>query len=162
MKNLFLYLFIGAALFNIWQYGFWNGENKDLKKQIEISKKTNLTYKDSITKLNDVLAEANYFSLETNQNAIDYLEDYDLKVLLPKIKEEINNLNSSPKGNALVPLDPIDGNKFVINRVKFLNHRWLVGDFSNGEIWGEVILKYFINDDETVSFETAESVIYSN
>jgi hypothetical protein len=45
MKNLFLYLFIGAALFNIWQYGYWNGENKDLKKQIETVKKPTLPLK---------------------------------------------------------------------------------------------------------------------
>ena len=56
----------------------------------------------------------------------------------------------------------MDGKIFVVNKIKVLNHRWIIADFNNGNIWGEAIIKYFINDDETVSFENAESVIYAN
>ncbi len=162
MNKPILYLFIAALLFNVWQYGFWASDRKNDQKKFDIVNKQYKKAKDSIVALNESLNEANYFTLETNQNAIDYLEEYDLNILLPYIKEQINTLNDQPKGNPLVPLDPIDGNKFVINKIKFVNHRWIIGDFSNGEIWGEVIIKYFINQDKTVSFETAESVIYSN
>ena len=51
-------------------------------------------------------------------------------------------------------------NKLIINKVKILNHRWIIADFSDGEYWGEVLIKYFINDDETVSFETFQSLLY--
>jgi hypothetical protein len=44
--------------------------------------------------------------------------------------------------------------------VKILNHRWIIADFSDGEYWGEALIKYFINEDETVSFETFQSLIY--
>ena len=149
MNKPILYLFIAALLFNVWQYGFWASDRKNDQKKFDIVNKQYKKAKDSIVALNESLNEANYFT-------------YDLNILLPYIKEQINTLNDQPKGNPLVPLDPIDGNKFVINKIKFVNHRWIIGDFSNGEIWGEVIIKYFINQDKTVSFETAESVIYSN
>ena len=87
--------------------------------------------------------------------------DENLKVYIPYIKEQISNMNSQPKGNPLVPMEPIDGNKFVINKIKFINHRWIIGDFSNGQMWGEVLLKYFINEDKTVSFETAQHILYA-
>lgn len=50
--------------------------------------------------------------------------------------------------------------KFIINKVKLLNHRWIVADYSNGKLWGEVLLKYFIEDDQTVSFEVMNSYLY--
>ena len=31
-----------------------------------------------------------------------------------------------------------------------LNHRWIIADYSDGEYWGEVLIKYFIDDNEQV------------
>ena len=45
-------------------------------------------------------------------------------------------------------------------KVKVLNHRWIIADFSDGEIWGEVLLKYFVNDDNSISFEVNQSLLY--
>jgi len=50
--------------------------------------------------------------------------------------------------------------KYIINKVKLLNHRWIIANYSNGKLWGEVVLKYFINDDQTVSFEIMNSYLY--
>jgi hypothetical protein len=50
-------------------------------------------------------------------------------------------------------------NKFII-KVKVLNHRWIIADFSDGEYWGEVLLKYFVNDDQTITFEINQSLLY--
>ena len=50
--------------------------------------------------------------------------------------------------------------EFIINKVKVLNHRWIIADFSDGEIWGEVLLKYFVNDDNSISFEVNQSLLY--
>jgi hypothetical protein len=44
--------------------------------------------------------------------------------------------------------------------VKILNHRWIIADYSDGEIWGEVLLKYFVNEDESISFEVNQSLLY--
>jgi hypothetical protein len=39
------------------------------------------------------------------------------------------------KGNPYVGQDQIKTNKFIINKVKVLNHRWIIADFSDGEYW---------------------------
>jgi hypothetical protein len=39
------------------------------------------------------------------------------------------------KGNPYVGQDQ-GANKFIINKVKVLNHRWIIADFSDGE-YGE-------------------------
>ncbi len=160
MKKVALYGFIFALLFNVWQYGYWNSEIKNFQKRITVLEKNNQNAKDSINTLQLELDEASYFNLETNQEALNYLENYDLNILLPYIQEQINDLNTQKNGNPLIPLDPINGNKFVVNKIKFINHRWLIGKFSNGEMWGEVLIKYYINKDETVSFETFQHVIF--
>ena len=110
--------------------------------------------------------DANYFSLENNQNAQNYFDSGDSKKiisyekLIPLVKEKLMDLNDSPKGNPYTGQDQIGAQKFIINKAKVLNHRWIIADYSDGEYWGEVLLKYFVNEDETVSFEIIQSVIY--
>jgi hypothetical protein len=125
-----------------------------------------IKWKDSITSLSAKLVDADYFSLENNQNAQDYFDDkttgkyISYEKLIPLVTNSLLDFNSSPNGNPYVGFDKMNDKKFIINKIKLLNHRWVIADFNNGDIWGEVILKYFLNDDGTVSFETAESVIY--
>jgi hypothetical protein len=59
--------------------------------------------------------------------------------LIPYV-EKLLDFNSNPKGNPYVGQDKIGENKFIINKVKILNHRWIIADFSDGNIWGEVFL----------------------
>ncbi|WP_306352736.1 hypothetical protein [Flavobacterium sp. '19STA2R22 D10 B1'] len=162
MKKAIVYLFVMSLLYNIFQYMNATKMLKAKDESIEKLHQNLKASKDSLTKLNNEFVESNYFSLENNENALNYLEKYNLDVVLPKMKDEIIAMNEDPKGNKLVPYDQINGNKFMINKVKFLNHRWIIADFSDGQIWGEVIIKYFINADETFSFETVESIIYPN
>jgi hypothetical protein len=42
--------------------------------------------------------------------------------------------NSNPKGNPYTGQDQIGMNKFYINK-RILNHRWIIADFSDGEVW---------------------------
>lgn len=155
-----MYAFIFALLFNVWQYAFWNNEIKKINQTNAVLKENYKNAKDSILSLENALYDAQYFTLERNDRALDYFDNYDLNILLPHIREEINNLNTKPTGNPLVPMDPIDGKKFVINKIQFINNRWIIGDFSNSDMWGEVLIKYYINDDETISFETAEHILH--
>jgi hypothetical protein len=50
--------------------------------------------------------------------------------------------------------------KFIITKVKLLNHRWIIANYSNGKLWGEVMLKYFVEEDQTISFEIMNSYLY--
>ena len=161
-RSLLLYAFILLVLTNLYTYVY-------LSKEVEFEqtrfKKLDAKKEDTINQLLVKNADADYFSLEGSQNSQDYFENSKGKYnsydkVIPLVKEKLLDLNSNPNGNPYVGFDKMDGKKFIINKVKFLNHRWIIADFNNGEMWGEVIIKYFVNDDNTVSFETAETLIY--
>jgi len=162
-KSLLLYLFILALLFNLFTFMYFTKEiDFQQNRYVKIEKKL----KDSQNSNTSQLAEANYFSLEKNENAQNYFnpdnatKTIQVEKLIPFVTEKLMDLNANPIGNPYVGQDQIGANKFIINKVRILNHRWIIADFSDGEYWGEVLIKYFINDDETVSFETFQSLIY--
>ena len=164
MKNsLLLYLFIIILLLNVFTYMYFS---KELVFEKDKSAKTEVKLKKDLGAVNTKLTDANYFSLEKNENAQNYFnpdnatKTIQVEKLIPFVTEKLMDLNANPKGNPYVGQDQIGANKFIINKVKILNHRWIIADFSDGEYWGEVLIKYFINDDETVSFETFQSLLY--
>lgn len=164
MKNsLLLYLFIIILLLNVFTYMYFS---KELAFEKEKSAKTEVKLKKDLEAVNTKLVDANYFSLEKNENAQNYFnpdnatKTIQVEKLIPVVTEKLMDLNANPKGNPYVGQDQIGTNKFIINKVKILNHRWIIADFSDGEYWGEVLIKYFVNDDETVSFETFQSLLY--
>ena len=162
-KSLFLYLFILSVLMNIFTYMYYSKKNVFDETQF---KTTNAKLKDSLTSISAKLDDANYFALENNQNAQDYLNSGDgiknisYEQLIPLVKEKLMDLNENPKGNPYTGQDQIGAQKFIINKAKVLNHRWVIADFSDGEYWGEVLLKYFVNEDESITFEIVQSVLY--
>lgn len=162
-KSLLLYAFILTVLLNIFTYMFYSKEVDFEQKRYE---KTSKKLRDSIASITSQLNEANYFSLEKNENAQNYFdsENSDKMIpyekLIPYVTEKLLDFNSDPKGNPYVGQDKIGENKFIINKVKILNHRWIIADFSDGEIWGEVLLKYFVNEDQSISFEVNQSLLY--
>jgi len=162
-KSILLYAFILLALTNLFTYSFLSKEVEFEQKRFQ---KFDKKMHDTINAMVVKNADSDYFSLENNQNAQEYFENNTSGKAIPTaeiitlVKEKLLDLNSNPNGNPYVGFEKMNDKKFVINKVKLLNHRWIIADFSNGELWGEVILKYFINDDKTVSFETAETLVY--
>lgn len=158
MKNIFMYLFIFSLLFNIFQYV---NSNKilDAKENEVISVKTALT---ATEKKMDSIQNSNYFDISKDEDAQEYYYKRNLDYLkvMQKVNEDLLELNTKPNGNPLIPYEPIDGKKFLINRTKVLNHRWIISEFSNGELWGQILVKYFFNDDKPTDFETVETVLY--
>jgi hypothetical protein len=53
---------------------------------------------------------------------------------------EIIRFQFKPKREPYVGQDQIGANKFIINKVKVLNHRWIIADYSDGEMW-----RYYLN-----------------
>jgi hypothetical protein len=162
-KSLLLYLFILVLLLNVFTYKYFSSELAFEKSRSENTVKR---VRDSLLSSTNKLADANYFSLEKNENAQNYFnpdnakKTIQMEKLIPFVTEKLMDLNANSKGNPYTGQDQIGTNKFIINKVKILNHRWIIADFSDGEYWGEVLLKYFVNEDETVSFETIQSFIY--
>jgi hypothetical protein len=152
MKKLVLYGLIFSVLLNIFQYMY---STKKFNFDENRAEKFKVKMTDSITKIVAEKEEGDYFSLAYDEKAQDYLEGYDVQKLMPQVKEKLMDLNSNPTGNKLIPYD-----NMVINKVRFLNHRWIIADFTGDSNWGEVILKYFLEKDGSVTFETAETVMY--
>ena len=75
------------------------------------------------------------------------------------VKESVYEYNLQKKANTLIPYDGMEGT-FLINKVSVLNHKWIILDFSNGRYWGEVFLKYFVEDSGAIRFEIVESFLY--
>jgi len=155
-----MYLFLFAALLVVFQYVnekkiFESKERKIGQLEQEIA-----AAKDSIGTLNENLQDAGYFNLENNENAYTYFEKYGIEVndLSERIANEIISKNTT-KGNDLIPYENAIG-VFRINKVKVLNHKWAIADFSDGKRWGELLLQYDISQDNTITFELIKSLIY--
>jgi hypothetical protein len=50
------------------------------------------------------------------------------------VTESLMDLNANQR-ESLRRTRPNWTNKFIINKVKVLNHRWIIADFSDGEYW---------------------------
>lgn len=156
-KQLFLYLFIVSALINVFTYMYYSKKDATIEKRFEDKNKR---MKDSISQFENVLYDANYFSLENNQNAQEYFSNYDVTKLLPQIKDALLAYNDAPEGNKYIDQPKMGEQKFIINKIKVLNHRWIVADYSNGTLWGDVLIKYFVKEDNSITFETIETFLY--
>lgn len=158
MKNVILYALVFSLLFNIFQ--FVNSTKILESKDQEVVKVKNhlKTSRDSILQLSN----ANYFALESDEDAQEYFysNNLDYQKVAIKVKEDLIALNENKQGNALIPYEPIDEKPFIVNTSKILNHRWLVAEFSNGDLWGQILVKYFVSADKPTEFETVETVLY--
>jgi hypothetical protein len=158
MKNVILYALIFSLLFNVFQY-------INSTKILEAKDKEVVKVKDRLKISRDsvaTLANANYFALESDQDAQEYFysNGLDYKKIAIKVKEDLITLNENKNGNKLVPYEPIDGKPFLINTSKVLNHRWIIAEFSNGDFWGQILIKYFVSEGKPTEFETVETVLY--
>ena len=158
MKNVILYALVFSLLFNVFQYV--NSTKILDTKELEVQKvKTHLkTSRDSILQLSN----ANYFALESDEDAQEYFysNNLDYQKVAIKVKEDLIALNENKQCNALIPYEPIDDKPFIVNTSKILNHRWLIAEFSNGDLWGQILVKYFVSADKPTEFETVETVLY--
>jgi hypothetical protein len=162
-KSLLLYALILSVVFNVYTYMYLS---KEVAFEQDKYKKSTTRLKDSLQSMTNKWSDADYFSLEKNENAQNYFESAksdkirNFATLVPYVTGKLLDFNTTPKGNPYTGQEQLGTNKFIINKIKVLNHRWIIADFNDGEYWGEVLLKYFINDDESVSFEVNQSLLY--
>ncbi|MBC7643206.1 MAG: hypothetical protein H7174_12885 [Flavobacterium sp.] len=158
-QSLLLYGLITAVLLNIFTYMFYKGQvDHEHEQYANLEKK--------LTEVQNKLSDADYFSLDKNQNAQEYFDNADVSKtidyvkLIPTISNKLMDFNDNPNGNIYTGQIQIGANKFIINKIKILNHRWIIADFSDSQNWGECLIKYFVNDDKTIDFETFQSLVY--
>ncbi len=115
---------------------------------------------DSIRDLHLKFLEMEYFSLDNNDDAFAYYQHLNLKNPTGYITDKLLETNESKGDNPLVPYEGMEGN-FKINKIKVLNHKWIVADFSDGHYWGDLIIKYELKDDLGVDFSLLDHLLYA-
>ena len=161
-KNIYLYLFVFALLLVIFQYV--NSKNIIEKYETDINalKTEKEADKEAIMKLEDENLDLLYFNLENNDDALSYFErdGYDTALLVPFLSDELYKLNEVKGEHPLVPYSSMSGKPMLINKVRLLNHKWIIADFSDGEYWGEMLLTYEITENRELKFKVVESLLY--
>lgn len=157
-KQLFLYLFILALMVNCFTYMFYSKGFEFLEKRYE---KLNLKMTTKNDSLVNLLSDANHFAIENNDNAQNYFGGKDIFTINKNVINGLLAFNDDPKGNKFTGQVIMGGQKFIINKIKVLNHRWIIADYSDGQLWGEVLLKYFVNTDESINYEIIETQLFS-
>lgn len=158
-----MYLFLFAVLFIIFQYMneksiFEAQENKISSISEKLLKAT-----DSIDRLHEKVLDLNYFTLQGNENAMTYLENagYDAQKVEALVADSIYEMNVMQDGNPLIPHAGING-VMRVNKLKFLNHKWIVADYSDGTYWGEMIVDYYFDENQELQLEVLGSTLYPN
>jgi len=160
--RIFLYLFLFALLFIIFQYMNEKSIFEQQEQKID-SLKAKFEACDSLNDLFEQrIAELNYFTLMGNDNAMTYIENLGMEAgeVEQLVSEAIYESNLS-EANPLIPLTSQDG-RMKINSLRFLNHRWVIADFTDGTYWGEVIIDYFFDQDNQLILTPVKTVLYPN
>ena len=161
MKNkIFIYLFVFAALIAL--YLFVSSGKFAEVKEAKIGKLQSeiVNLQDSIQNLQLKVLDMQYFSLENNDDALAYYEHLNIKDPSRYIADKLLETNEAKGNNPLIPYEGMESD-FKLNKIKILNHKWIVVDFSDGKYWGEVLIKYELKDDTSVDFTMADHLLYT-
>ena len=99
-----------------------------------------------------------YFSLNDNQEALEHFNYINVDSLASYIRDELYEKNINQNANNFVPISNTNY-KYLINKVKILNHKWIIADFSNGSSWGEMWIEYYFDKNKVV-FDVKDFFIY--
>ncbi|WP_246035858.1 hydrolase [Winogradskyella algicola] len=164
MKNrIFMYLFIFSALAFIFQYVNSKNILDKYEKDIKTFKNTIATQEKTITELEDQNFELNYFNIDRNDNALDYFvaQGYDTDELINAIREGLYNMNDyEGEEHPIVPFVSMTGSKLLINKIRIVNHKWILANFTDGEYWGEIFVKYDIDENNDLKYTLVEYFMY--
>ena len=158
-SKILMYLFIFALLFCIFIYV--NDKRILDSKQEKIEQLEDKLSEVELNQEQQSIATEDYFNLKDNEDAITYFQNNGIETegLITKIEDAIISKNSASNDNPLVPHAGMEGS-MRINKIKVLNHKWIIADFTDGSYWGEVFLTYTIQEDGAPVFNTEQSFLY--
>ncbi|MCM5663295.1 hydrolase [Galbibacter mesophilus] len=160
-RNIFMYLFFFAVLYIIYQYVSSKKYFEKETVKIENLEAENERLGDSIKTLTLDKLDLQYFSLENNDDALAYYYDYEINNPARYIADKLLETNEHKGNNPLVPYDGMSGAPMKINKIKVLNHKWIIADFSDGKHWGEIFIKYELKEDLSVDFTLLDHLLYT-
>ncbi|EDP96059.1 hydrolase [Kordia algicida OT-1] len=168
-KRILLFTIIFLALLAIYQYVSMNKMYKQQNEKIEKLREKTESLKNDVTAYKDTMEilinenlDLSYFSLKNNGEALAYFDEYNFETdkLSQEITDAIYDLNSASANNPLVPFDGTGGKFMAVDKVKVINHKWVLCSFSDGTYWGEMLLEYEIDKDKKLKFELVREVLY--
>lgn len=159
-KRIFQYLFIFSALVALYLAVSGSRKLESIQKELRNTEKTVNALQDSLQQARLDVLDMQYFSLENNDDALAYYDHLNLENPSRYIADKLLETNETPGNNPLVPYEGMEG-VFKINKIKLLNHRWIVADFSDGKFWGELLISYELRDDMGVDFTLIDHLLYT-
>ena len=99
-----------------------------------------------------------YFSLNDNQEALAYFSNIEVDSIISYIRDQLYEKNFDNNTDFFIPVSNTN-NRYLINKVKILNHKWIIADFSNGNRWGEMWIEYHFNENE-INFYIKDYFLY--
>ena len=158
--RIFLYLFIFSSLIALYLY-------VSGAKRVDAVAEKNTELKLSVEQLEDSLRttqlkvlDLQYFALENNDDALAYYDDLSLEDPARYIADKLLETNETKGDNPLIPYEGMESD-FKINKIKVLNHKWIIADFSDGKYWGELFIQYELKENLSVDFSLADYLLYT-
>ena len=160
-SKIFIYLFIFTLMFTIFIYVNDKKILDSRDSQIENLESKLARAQAEKEELQGEIGNLSYFSLAKNEEALTYFENQGINAeeLERLLEDEIIGRNTANEGNDLIPFEGMNG-VMRINKVKVLNHRWIIADFTDGTYWGELFISYDIDEDRNLKLNTERSFLY--
>jgi len=158
-----MYLFIFSVLLIIFQYVNSKNIIDKYEEDITTFKSKIIDNEKTIATLEDQNFELNYFNIDRNEDALSYFEaqGYDTDELIPTITDGLYSMNNyEGDDHPIVPYVSMTGSKLLINKIRIMNHRWIVANFTDGEYWGEIFVTYSIDKNNNLSYKLVEYFMY--
>ncbi|WP_445385123.1 hydrolase [Robiginitalea sp. IMCC44478] len=159
-RRIFMYLFFFAALIILYLGVSGNRQSKSWQKEKTRMQEEIGQLQDSLQGLHLDLLGMQYFSLANNDDALAYYDHLGMEDPSGYISDKLLESNERAGDNPLVPYEGMEGD-FKINKIKILNHKWIVADFSDGKFWGELFLQYELKDNGDVDFTLLDHLLYT-
>lgn len=159
-KNIFLYLFVFTGLIALYLFVSSGKLATAMNDKINEREAEIVDLNDSLQSSQLKVLDMQYFSLENNDDALAYSEHLNIKDPARYIADKLLETNEQKGNNPLIPYEGME-NDFKLNKIKILNHKWIVVDFSDGKYWGELLIKYELKDDMGVDFTTLDHLLYT-
>lgn len=164
MKNkIFMYLFIFSVLLIIFQYTNSKGIIDKYESDITTHKEKNTELKAQVEKQTNKIEELSYFTIDGNEEAIDYFENQgiDTSKLFPMLKDGLLDMNVYEGiDHPIVPFASMTESKIVINQIKILNHKWILANFTDNKHWGELFINYEVTEKGEITYKLDDYFLY--
>ena len=157
-SKLLLYLFVFTAVILVFQLVNSAKVVNFQAETLEMKNDRIEELKNELQAARDAYADDVHFSLDQNLEAQRYFPSSTPEEIIQRVKDKIYDSNAVKGENPLVPYSGND-RKFLINKVKILNHKWAIADFSDGTDWGELWLRYEVEEND-IRLVVLDQLIY--